>query len=58
MTNFTQREHHEFIAAAEEALHDANLQLALSRLGETLGQRNKDAFDQSLQCTSSEGGIG
>jgi len=46
MSNFTQHEHHEFIAATEEALRDANLQLALSRLGDTLGKRNKEAFDR------------
>jgi L-lactate dehydrogenase complex protein LldF len=44
MSTYTQHEHHEFLSAADEALHNANLQLALVRLGETLGQRNKDAF--------------
>lgn len=44
MSTYAQHEHHEFLAAADEALHNANLQLALARLGETLGQRNKDAF--------------
>jgi L-lactate dehydrogenase complex protein LldF len=44
MSTYTQHEHHEFLAAADEALHNANLQKALVRLGETLGQRNKDAF--------------
>ena len=45
-TAYAQHEHHEFLSAAEEALHNANLQLALSQLGDTLGKRNKDAFAQ------------
>jgi len=32
------------MAASKEALANANLQIALGRLGDTLGQRNKDAF--------------
>jgi L-lactate dehydrogenase complex protein LldF len=45
MTNiYAQHEHHEFLAASREALANPGLQAALSRLGETLGQRNKDAF--------------
>ncbi len=48
---YAQHEHHEFLSAAEEALQNANLQLALSRLGETLGQRNKDAFS-ALECSA------
>lgn len=44
MTDYAQREHHEFLTASDEALANANLQLALARLGDTLGQRNKDAF--------------
>jgi L-lactate dehydrogenase complex protein LldF len=43
-TTYAQHEHHEFVAASRAALDDAPLQAALSRLGETLGQRNKDAF--------------
>src|SRR5688572_26592638 len=42
--NYAQHEHHEFLAASREALANPGLQAALSRLGETLGQRNKDAF--------------
>src|SRR3569832_1590255 len=38
------REHHEFLEASREALASANLQLALSRLGETLAAGNKIAF--------------
>jgi L-lactate dehydrogenase complex protein LldF len=45
MSTYAQHEHHEFLAASREALADAKLQSALSRLGETLGQRNRDAFD-------------
>ncbi len=50
-TAYAQHEHHEFLSATKEALHNANLQLALARLGETLGQRNKDAFS-ALECSS------
>src|SRR5687768_1196743 len=44
MTTYAEHEHHEFLAASRQALGDAKLQSALSRLGETLGQRNRDAF--------------
>lgn len=44
MSDYTQHEHHEFLAASDEALANASLQLALARLGDTLGQRNRDAF--------------
>jgi L-lactate dehydrogenase complex protein LldF len=44
MSTYAEHEHHEFLAASREALADASLQSALSRLGETLGQRNRDAF--------------
>ena len=37
-------EHHEFLEATQEALGSANLQLALSRLGETLAAGNQRAF--------------
>ncbi|MBX7075049.1 MAG: iron-sulfur cluster-binding protein [Pirellulales bacterium] len=43
-TGYEVHEHHEFLAASERALADANLQLALANLGDTLGQRNRDAF--------------
>lgn len=49
MTRFAQHEHHEFLTAADEALANANLQLALSRLGETLGQRNRDAYSRLVE---------
>lgn len=44
MSTYAEHEHHEFLAASREALANPGLQAALSRLGETLGQRNKDAF--------------
>jgi L-lactate dehydrogenase complex protein LldF len=43
---FALHEHHEFLAASEEALKSANLQIALSRLGETLAAGNKSAFEK------------
>ncbi|MBX7166807.1 MAG: iron-sulfur cluster-binding protein [Pirellulales bacterium] len=46
MIDYTRQEHHEFLAATDEALANANLQLALSRLGDTLGSRNREAFAQ------------
>ena len=42
--DYATHEHHEFLAAANQALADLNLQSALSRLGETLAARNRDAF--------------
>lgn len=41
---YTVHEHHEFLAAADEALANEGLQSALVRLASTLGQRNKDAY--------------
>lgn len=43
-SNYARHEHHEFLSASAEALADANLQLALAQLGDTLGQRNRAAF--------------
>jgi L-lactate dehydrogenase complex protein LldF len=43
-SHFTEHEHHEFMAASAEALANTDLQLALGRLADTLGQRNKDAY--------------
>ena len=43
-TDYAKHEHHAFIDASAVAMADPKLQGALSRLGETLGQRNKDAF--------------
>ena len=45
-STYAVREHHEFIAASEEALRTASLQLALSRLGDTLAAGNKSAFEK------------
>src|SRR5262245_38381443 len=45
-SQFAIHEHHEFLAASEEALHSPNLQIALSRLGETLALGNKTAFER------------
>jgi L-lactate dehydrogenase complex protein LldF len=45
-SQFAVREHHEFLAASHEALRSPNLQLALSRLGETLAAGNKTAFER------------
>ena len=43
-STFAVHEHHEFLEASREALASANLQLALSRLGETLAIGNQVAF--------------
>lgn len=42
--NYERHEHHEFLAASSAALADANLQGALSQLGDTLASRNRAAF--------------
>ena len=42
--DYTRSTHHEFLTAADQALHDANLQLVLANLGDTLGRRNRDAW--------------
>ncbi len=46
MTDYAREEHHEFLAATEQALADSQLQSMLCRLGETLGARNRQAFAQ------------
>jgi len=43
---FATHEHHESLAASHEALGSPNLQLALSRLGETLAAGNRTAFER------------
>ena len=43
-TDYTRHTHHEFLDAAEQAMHDANLQLALANLGDTLGRRNRETW--------------
>ncbi|MBS0264557.1 MAG: iron-sulfur cluster-binding protein [Planctomycetes bacterium] len=45
-SRFATHEHHEFLEAAHEALGSPNLQLALSRLGETLAAGNRSAFER------------
>src|SRR5207302_10540758 len=45
-SSFATHEHHEFMAAAHEALGSPNLQLALARLGETLAAGNRTAFER------------
>ncbi len=45
-TDFECHEHHEFLAASEAALADDGLQKILHRLGDTLGDRNRQAFAQ------------
>jgi L-lactate dehydrogenase complex protein LldF len=43
-SDYARHEHHEFMIASAAAMADADLQSALSKLGDTLGQRNRDAF--------------
>lgn len=50
-TDYAAHEHREFLTASAAALRDASLQLALANLGETLGQRNRDAFAQLPDST-------
>ena len=44
MTDYLRETHHEFLAAAEQALANPGLQRILGQLGDTLGQRNRAAF--------------
>jgi len=43
-TDYLRSEHHEFLDASHEALENPKLQAILRRLGESLGQKNKDAW--------------
>jgi L-lactate dehydrogenase complex protein LldF len=43
---YLQHEHHEFLAAAEDAMADRDLQAMLSRLADTLGVRNRLAWQE------------
>jgi len=43
-SDYVRREHHEFLPASEAALGNPALQQILGRLGDSLGQRNKDAW--------------
>ena len=47
--DYAQHEHHEFLAASAAALADAQLQGALSQLGDTLGARNRQAFAEMAE---------
>ncbi|MEK6237892.1 MAG: LutB/LldF family L-lactate oxidation iron-sulfur protein [Planctomycetales bacterium] len=44
MTDYAREQHHEFLQASAEAMGDEKLQSALSRLSDTLGTRNREAF--------------
>ncbi len=43
-TDYLRETHHEFLDASAEALATPSLQRILGQLGDTLGQRNRDAF--------------
>ena len=43
-TDYVRSEHHEFVEASRQALANDGLQTILQRLGDTLGQKNQDAF--------------
>lgn len=45
-TDYLRQTHHEFLEASHEALTNPNLQRILGQLGDTLGQRNRDAWQQ------------
>jgi len=42
--DYLRETHHEFLAASHEAIANPRLQTILGRLGDTLGQRNRDAW--------------
>ena len=44
MVDYRRQEHHEFLQAAAQAMADEPLQSALTRLGDTLGPRNRAAY--------------
>lgn len=44
-TDYIRQEHHEFVEATDAALANPALQQILGRLGDSLGQRNKDAWE-------------
>lgn len=43
-TDYLRSEHHEFLEASRDALANDNLQKILVRLGDLLGQKNRDAW--------------
>ena len=44
-TDYVRSEHHEFLAATDEAMANPGLQKILGRLNSTLGVRNRQAWD-------------
>lgn len=44
--DYLRETHHEFLEAADQALASPKLQIILGQLGDTLGQRNRDAWAQ------------
>lgn len=44
-TDYLRETHHEFLDASEQALANPGLQLILGQLGDTLGKRNRDAWE-------------
>ncbi|MAV36713.1 MAG: iron-sulfur cluster-binding protein [Planctomycetaceae bacterium] len=44
-TDYVRHEHHEFIDASHQALENGTLQSILGRLGDTLGARNREAWE-------------
>src|SRR5687767_8119973 len=45
MTDYLRETHHEFEAASAQALANPGLQRILGQLGDTLGKRNRDAWE-------------
>src|SRR5688572_14525109 len=45
MTDYLRQTHHEFLQASDEALANPHLQQILGQLGDTLGRRNREAWD-------------
>jgi L-lactate dehydrogenase complex protein LldF len=43
-TDYIRSRHHEFLAASDKALRTPSLQIILGQLGDSLGQRNRDAW--------------
>jgi L-lactate dehydrogenase complex protein LldF len=51
-TDYLRHEHHEFLAAADAAMANADLQGVLSRLADTLGVRNRAAWNEFAAADS------
>lgn len=43
-TDYVRSEHHEFLAASQQAIDNPKLQSILGRLGDTLGRKNREAW--------------